>query len=203
MAASTGVAATQFSPIAAAAHTLTASGLGKPEALISGAFKFAYRAKSVEYVKVCSLYGAGFYYIPGTDTCLKIGGYVRAEWLHNAGGSFAPWNNAGAGPNSTRFTLTDSNDLQSRNRGVATPSMHARRPNTARCVRTSRVASSGRRTTRLMPVRARSPILSARSSSSPASPSAGRSRSSTSSPIRSTATRPRRSARIPAVPAPT
>jgi porin-like protein len=22
-------------------------------------------------------YGDGFYYIPGTDTCLKMGGYVR------------------------------------------------------------------------------------------------------------------------------
>src|SRR6185295_7659398 len=32
-----------------------------------------------EYVKVCSLYGAGFYYIPGTDICLKIGGYVRYQ----------------------------------------------------------------------------------------------------------------------------
>ena len=37
------------------------------------------KAKAVEYVKICSLYGAGFYYMPGTDTCLKIGGYVRAE----------------------------------------------------------------------------------------------------------------------------
>lgn len=26
---------------------------------------------AVEYVKVCSLYGAGFHYIPGTDTCLN------------------------------------------------------------------------------------------------------------------------------------
>ena len=24
-----------------------------------------------------SLYGDGFYYIPGTDTCLKLGGYLR------------------------------------------------------------------------------------------------------------------------------
>ena len=48
------------------------------------------KAKAVEYVKVCSLYGAGFFYIPGTDTCLKIGGFVRTEWNHNAGGSFAP-----------------------------------------------------------------------------------------------------------------
>jgi hypothetical protein len=47
------------------------------------------KAKAVEYVKVCSLYGAGFFYIPGTDTCLKIGGFVRTEWNHNAGGSFA------------------------------------------------------------------------------------------------------------------
>ena len=38
------------------------------------------KAKPVEYVKVCSLYGAGFYYVPGTDICLKIGAYVRAEY---------------------------------------------------------------------------------------------------------------------------
>ncbi|MGN6410478.1 MAG: porin [Nitrobacter sp.] len=37
------------------------------------------KAKAVEYVKICSLYGAGFYYIPGTDTCLKLGGYLRAD----------------------------------------------------------------------------------------------------------------------------
>jgi len=37
------------------------------------------KAKPVEYVKVCSLYGAGFYYIPGTDICLKLGGYVRYQ----------------------------------------------------------------------------------------------------------------------------
>ncbi|WP_457492284.1 porin, partial [Tardiphaga sp. P5_C7] len=35
------------------------------------------KAKAVEYVKICSLYGAGFYYIPGTDTCIKIGGAIR------------------------------------------------------------------------------------------------------------------------------
>jgi hypothetical protein len=46
------------------------------------------KAKPVEYVKVCSLYGAGFYYIPGTDTCLKLGGFVRAEAAFGqAGGS--------------------------------------------------------------------------------------------------------------------
>lgn len=37
------------------------------------------KAKAVEYVKICSLYGAGYYYIPGTDTCIKLSGYVRAD----------------------------------------------------------------------------------------------------------------------------
>ena len=33
----------------------------------------------VEYVRVCDVYGAGFYYIPGTETCLKISGYLRYD----------------------------------------------------------------------------------------------------------------------------
>src|SRR5262249_27146390 len=45
------------------------------------------KAKPVEYVKVCSLYGAGFYYMPGTDMCIKIGGYVRAEAGYHTNGS--------------------------------------------------------------------------------------------------------------------
>src|SRR5262247_1455948 len=48
------------------------------------------KAKPVEYVKICSLYGEGFYYIPGTDICLKIGGYVRAEYRWNATGGGQP-----------------------------------------------------------------------------------------------------------------
>jgi hypothetical protein len=43
------------------------------------------KAKAVEYVKVCSLYGAGFWYIPGTDTCIKIGGYLRVDGTFNGG----------------------------------------------------------------------------------------------------------------------
>src|SRR5678816_2170109 len=33
----------------------------------------------VEYVRICDAFGTGFFYIPGTDTCLKLSGYVRAE----------------------------------------------------------------------------------------------------------------------------
>jgi hypothetical protein len=43
------------------------------------------KAKAVEYVRICSLYGAGFFYIPGTDTCIKIGGYLRADVTFNGG----------------------------------------------------------------------------------------------------------------------
>jgi hypothetical protein len=43
------------------------------------------KAKAVEYVRVCSLYGAGFWYIPGTDTCIKIGGYLRVDTTFNGG----------------------------------------------------------------------------------------------------------------------
>ncbi len=32
-----------------------------------------------QYVKICDVYGAGYFYIPGTETCLRIGGYVRYD----------------------------------------------------------------------------------------------------------------------------
>src|ERR1700742_3858954 len=48
------------------------------------------KAKAVEYVRICSLYGAGFYYIPGTDTCIKIGGYLRVDTTFNGGVYDAP-----------------------------------------------------------------------------------------------------------------
>lgn len=48
------------------------------------------KVKAVEYVKVCSAYGAGFYYIPGTDTCLNIGGYVWLGTMVSAADTFNP-----------------------------------------------------------------------------------------------------------------
>ena len=33
----------------------------------------------VEYVRVCDVYGTGFYYMPGTETCLKVSGYMRYD----------------------------------------------------------------------------------------------------------------------------
>jgi hypothetical protein len=46
------------------------------------------KAKAVEYVKVCSLYGAGFYYIPGTDTCIRLGGYMRIDTTFNGSAAY-------------------------------------------------------------------------------------------------------------------
>lgn len=56
-------------------------------------------AKGVEYVKVCSLYGAGFYFVPGTDTCIKLGGYLRVDGALNTNTSFNNRTNGTAGAN--------------------------------------------------------------------------------------------------------
>ncbi|PDT75579.1 porin [Bradyrhizobium sp. C9] len=61
------------------------------------------KAKAVEYVKVCSLYGPGFYYIPGTDTCIKLGGFVRADVVVNGNSVYGPNYNGASGANN-RFT---------------------------------------------------------------------------------------------------
>jgi hypothetical protein len=61
------------------------------------------KAKAVEYVRVCSLYGAGFYYIPGTDTCIKLGGYLRVDMGINTNSVFTG-NTSGQGALQNRFT---------------------------------------------------------------------------------------------------
>ena len=33
----------------------------------------------VDYVQICDLYGNGYFYLPGTNTCLKIGGFARFQ----------------------------------------------------------------------------------------------------------------------------
>lgn len=35
----------------------------------------------MEYVRICDVYGAGFFYIPGTETCLQISGHVFYDIL--------------------------------------------------------------------------------------------------------------------------
>jgi hypothetical protein len=64
---------------------------------------------------VCTLYGAGFYYVPGTDTCLKLGAYVRFQMESDASGGF-PFMNGATGI----YTRTDTPNLNHRIRGVLT-----------------------------------------------------------------------------------
>ena len=64
--------------------TLTTRLLGSAAGLCAAASAQAadlpvQKAAPVEYVRVCTAVGEGFFYIPGTDTCLRIGGRVRAE----------------------------------------------------------------------------------------------------------------------------
>lgn len=49
------------------------------------------KGPAVEYVKVCDwITDAGFYVIPGTDTCIRVGGYVRAQYnFQNTRNSFS------------------------------------------------------------------------------------------------------------------
>ncbi|HEX3338467.1 MAG TPA: porin [Pseudolabrys sp.] len=68
------------------------------------------KAKPVEYVKVCSLYGVGFYYIPGTDMCIKIGGWVRAEYGWGNNGNFT-WGWANGNVNNR---TTNNSDFRAR-----------------------------------------------------------------------------------------
>ena len=72
------------------------------------------KAKPVEYVKICSIYGAGFFYIPGTDTCIKIGGWIRAEYAFQTGNSAAEFNQSGGGRNNR----IDSDEYRMRARWV-------------------------------------------------------------------------------------
>ena len=64
-------------------------------------------------MKICSLYGVGFYYIPGTDMCIKIGGCVRFEASYNTNGSST---RTQGGDLSNRYT----NELWYRVRGYIT-----------------------------------------------------------------------------------
>jgi hypothetical protein len=77
------------------------------------------KAKPVLYVKICSLYGDGFYYIPGTNTCLKMGGYLRVQAEYNMGaGGIAIGQGTTEGAAQSRFNRFDTNDVNYRTRAA-------------------------------------------------------------------------------------
>jgi len=77
------------------------------------------KAKPVQYVKICDLYGAGYFYVPGTDTCMKIGGYVRfnAYLDANSGfGYFGPGFGGVTAATGPTFNRRDTQDITWRSR---------------------------------------------------------------------------------------
>jgi hypothetical protein len=59
--------------IGSAAALAAVSGAQAADAIVAA------EPEPLEYVRVCDAFGAGFFYIPGGETCLKIGGYVRFQ----------------------------------------------------------------------------------------------------------------------------
>ncbi|MEL4375210.1 porin [Brucella cytisi] len=81
--------------LGSAAALVAASGAQAADAIV------APEPEAVEYVRVCDAYGAGYFYIPGTETCLRIHGYVRydvkgGDDVYARGGSFSRLPDGGA-----------------------------------------------------------------------------------------------------------
>ena len=95
--------------LGSAAALLAVSGARAADAVVVA------EPEPAEYVKICDVYGAGYFYIPGTETCLRIGGFIREDIGVGDAGSFDGVNhvpdhmNAGDDHSSywkqTRFTL--------------------------------------------------------------------------------------------------
>jgi len=59
--------------IGSAAALAAVSGAQAADAIVAA------EPEPLEYVRVCDAFGTGFFYIPGTETCLKFQGYVRFQ----------------------------------------------------------------------------------------------------------------------------
>lgn len=59
--------------LGSAAALVAVSGARAADAIIAA------EPEPVEYVRVCDAFGTGYFYIPGTETCLRIHGYVRYD----------------------------------------------------------------------------------------------------------------------------
>ncbi len=73
--------------IGSAAALAAVSGAHAADAIVAA------EPEPLEYVRVCDAFGTGFFYIPGTETCLKFQGYVRFQtnWGRDQKGT-SDWN---------------------------------------------------------------------------------------------------------------
>ncbi len=86
--------------------------------------------EAVEYVRVCDAAGTGYFYIPGTETCLRISGYVRYQiagnqdsdgWEKDTEGRvlFQSWTDSEYGAVTTNIRL-DANSINGNGAGGVT-----------------------------------------------------------------------------------
>lgn len=66
--------------LGSAAALVAASSVSAADAVVVA------EAEPAEYVRICDVYGSGYFYIPGTETCLRVGGYVRLDVSAGDGG---------------------------------------------------------------------------------------------------------------------
>jgi hypothetical protein len=59
--------------LGSAAALVAVSGVQAADAIVAA------EPEPVEYVRVCDAFGTGYFYIPGTETCLRIYGYLRYD----------------------------------------------------------------------------------------------------------------------------
>ncbi|UXS95844.1 porin [Agrobacterium tumefaciens] len=73
--------------IGSAAALAAVSGAHAADAIVAA------EPEPLEYVRVCDAFGTGFFYIPGTETCLKFDGYIRfqTDFGRNQSGT-SDWN---------------------------------------------------------------------------------------------------------------
>ncbi|MEX3008111.1 porin [Hoeflea sp. TYP-13] len=64
--------------LGSAAAMFAVSGASAADAIIAA------EPEPVEYVRVCDAFGNGYFYIPGTETCLKLSGFVRFDIKFNS-----------------------------------------------------------------------------------------------------------------------
>src|SRR5262249_50364674 len=76
------------------------------------------KAAPVQFVKICSLYGDGYYYIPGTDTCIKFGGFIRVQAEYNAGAGGIPVGSGSGESAQARLDRLSTNDVNYRTRSA-------------------------------------------------------------------------------------
>lgn len=73
---------------------------------------------AANYVKICDSFGAGYFYIPGSDTCLKIQGRIRVLGVYNANPAAGASDAAAFADGRVEFVLSQATELGRSDAGI-------------------------------------------------------------------------------------